>query len=105
MTRQIRSFEPNITREQAIRQFSARSLAGCLRRLTLGPLRYVADFYVPFRIFDVVIEINRKRSSGTIAMEAVTGSLDIYFLDQVSMATVELETRNCAAPRLNQRQA
>lgn len=105
MTQQIRSLQPNITREQAIRQFSARGVAGCLRRLRLGPLRYVADFYVPFRIFDVVIEINQKRTSRTIALEAVTGTLDIYCLDQVSMATVELETRNRAAPRLNKRQA
>jgi hypothetical protein len=105
MKRQIRSLKPNVTREEAIRQFSARSLAGCLRRLTLGPLRSVADFYVPFRIFEVIIESDRKRTARTIALEAVTGALDIYCLDPIPIATVELETRNSAAPRLNSRDA
>ena len=53
MTR-IQSLRPNVTREEALQQFSG-GVSGRFRELLSGPLRSLADFYIPFRIFEVEI--------------------------------------------------
>jgi hypothetical protein len=105
MKKQIRSLRPNVTREAAIEQFSPRGLAGCLRRLALGPLRFVAEFYIPFCVYKVTIENNGKLTNRTIALDAVTGALDIYRLDETSIPTIRVETRNTLSPRLRPTEA
>jgi len=94
MTR-IRSFRPNVTREEAVRQFSE-GLSAHLRELRSGPLRSVADFYIPFRIFRVEINNAGKKDRRILGLDAVTGSLDPYYFDHIpaSDEVQELETRN-----------
>ena len=44
----IRSLRPNVTREEATAHFSS-GMLDFLRETTFGPLRSVADFYIPFQ--------------------------------------------------------
>jgi hypothetical protein len=50
----IRSLRPNVTREDATDYFSS-GLADILRTTASGPLKSVADFYIPFQLFQVEI--------------------------------------------------
>ena len=105
MTR-IRVLRPNVTREEALRQFSG-GLSGALRSLWSGPLRSVADFYIPFRVFEVEINNAGKKDRRTLGLDAVTGSLDPYFFEHLPSQTEveELETRNCVNANLDPAQA
>jgi hypothetical protein len=87
----IRALRSAVTRDEAIEAFAG-GLAGRARCLTLGPLRSVADVYVPFRLFRVSIE--RCAASGAspatsvvidravLGVDAVTGALDFYRFDR-----------------------
>ena len=46
----IRSLKPNVTRDEATEQFSS-GLMDVLHTTTSGPLKSVADFYVPSSFF------------------------------------------------------
>lgn len=94
MTR-IRTLRPNVTPEEAVRQFSG-GLSGQLRELRSGPLRSVADFYIPFRVFEVEIKNAGKKDHRILGFDAVTGSLDPYYFDHLPtpVEVQELETRN-----------
>ena len=59
----IRSLRPNVTREEASEQFSS-GMFDFLRETTFGPLRSVADFYIPFRLFQIEILNGGKRDRG-----------------------------------------
>jgi len=74
MTR-IQSLRPNVTREEAVQQFSG-GAHGRLREVWSGPVRSVADFYIPFRIFEVEISNGGKKDRRILGLDAVTGSLD-----------------------------
>jgi hypothetical protein len=112
--RSIRALRSAVTREEAIRAFSG-GLAGHARRLRLGPLRSIADVYVPFRLYR--ISIGRAAASGVenaarfdssatrradgiehavIGVDAVTGTLDLYRFERTPEAdqVVGLCTRN-----------
>lgn len=90
----IRSLRPSLTREQAIARF--RGPAGVvLRLLGMGRLRSVADAYVPFRLYEVAIELRQRRRTAVYALDAVDGSLDPFEFASVPGAELlEVETRN-----------
>ena len=48
----IRSLRANVSREEAMQQFSS-GMLDFLRETAFGPLRSVADFYIPFRLFQI----------------------------------------------------
>jgi hypothetical protein len=102
----IRSLRPNVTREDAVQQFS-RGALGFFRQGFKGPLRSIADFYIPFRIFEVEIVNAGKREHRLIAIDAVVGSLDPYFFERLpaSEQSIEVETRNCLNASLDSDQA
>ena len=67
----IRSLKPNVTRDEAIEQFSRDRVLGPLQSAAFGPLRSVAEFYIPFHLFQVEV-LNRgqreaNRSNAAIA--------------------------------------
>ena len=103
----IQSLKPNVTRAEAIGEFSGSGLAALLRRARTGALRSVADVYVPFRLYKVQISNGRSRQSRRFALEAVCGQLDLYEFDRVpdSGELVAIETRNALAPDLDEAQA
>src|SRR6266576_1755460 len=101
MTR-IRSLKPNVTRDEAIRQFSPRGPSALFRNAAFGRLRSVAEFYIPFHLFRVQIVNRGIPEERLVALDAVNGTLDLYqFNDLPAEAeTVPVETRNCPAAEL-----
>lgn len=61
-----------------------------------GPLRRVADAYVPFRLYRVRYTMNKETVQRIFAMDAVDGSLDLFEFrtapDEGEL--VEVQTRN-----------
>lgn len=102
----IQTLRPNVTREEAVRQFT-RGLSGHLRELLFGSLRSVADFYIPFRIFEVEILNAGQKDRRILGLDAVSGSLDPYYFDHLPSCEEvrELETRNCLTSYLDSDQA
>lgn len=103
----IRSLRPNLTRDEAIRLFRAAGPVGLLRDLSWGPLRAVAEAYIPFHLFQVGI-LNRGRAEERLfGLDAVEGMLDLYHFQHkpTDRETVCLETRNCPRPRLARERA
>src|SRR5256884_8059915 len=92
----IRSLRPNVSRDAAVGDFSYAALHS-LRALVLGPLRSVADFYIPFQLFQVEISNRGKIDQRVFGLDAVSGSLDLYHFEQLPgpAEVVFLETRNC----------
>ncbi len=99
----IRSLRPNVTREEATAQFSSGPL-DFLRETTFGPLRSVAEFYSPFRLFQVEITNAGKPDLRIFALDAVNGSLDLYHFEQLpgERELICLETRNCSEALLDE---
>jgi hypothetical protein len=98
----IRSVKPNVTRDDAVRQFSGRGSSAILRNLLWGRLRSVAELYVPFRLFRVRITNRGATEEKLIALDAVTGTLDLFQFDHLpdGAETIAVETRNCPAGAL-----
>ena len=101
MTR-IRTLTPNVTRDQAIAQFAATGFSKLFRNTAFGPLRSVAEFYVPFRLFRAHIVNNGVTDENLVALDAVNGTLDLFKFDHLPSdgETEPVETRNCAAAEL-----
>jgi hypothetical protein len=102
----IRSLRPNVTREEATEQFSS-GLGDILRTTAFGPLKSVADFFIPFQLFQVEILNGGKRDQRVFGLDAVNGSLDLYHFEQLpgERDVIYLETRNCSEPLLDEAEA
>ncbi len=102
----IRTLKPNVSRSQAVEQFTGGAL-GFAREFVSGPLRSVADFYIPFLVFDVCITNRGEQQKQIWGIDAVNGSLDPYHFGQVPGTEDSLtrETRNCLLPTLPLHQA
>src|SRR5262249_14275947 len=74
----ITSIKPNITREQAVAKFR-----GGLSQLRHGRLRMAADFYVPYRFFQMTLDNGRRKTGAILAADAVTGNFDLIEFDQL----------------------
>ena len=92
----IRSLKPNVSQEEAQELLSPGGLSGLARNIVSGPVRSVADFYIPFRIFQVEIQNAGEKTSHVFGLDAVNGSLDLYTWEHLPAQdeTFLLETRN-----------
>ena len=71
---QVQTLKPNVTREEAICHFTngvLNSAVGMIR----GPVRSLAEFYIPYRLFQVRIRSGGREQTQTFAMDAVRGVL------------------------------
>lgn len=102
----IHTLRPSVTREEAIKRFS-QGPAAWLRRMGLGPLRLLADVYVPFYLFRINVTSGVRTETRLFGLDAITGSLDPYAFERVpdSAELVSIRTRNCLEPTLNESQA
>ncbi len=93
----IRSLKPNVSREQAILQFSSHGIPRVFRNAAFGRLRSVAELYLPFRLFQVQIVNRGARQEQLVALDSVTGTLDPFQFDHVptDAEVISLDTRNC----------
>lgn len=98
----IRSLKPNVNRDEAIRQFAPRGPYALLRTAAFGPLRTVAELYIPFRLFRVEIVNRGVSEERLLALDAVSGTLDLYQFERIpdETETVPIESRNCAPAAL-----
>jgi hypothetical protein len=103
----IQTLKPNVAREEALRAFSGAKLSGLYWRLAKGPLRRLADIYVPFSFYTVRYEIHKHAFERVFAADAVNGSLDIFKFPRVpggdQLATVA--TRNVIPASLSEAHA
>jgi hypothetical protein len=92
----------HVEREEAVETFT-HGIAGGVRRLALGPLRSVADIYVPFRVYQVSVARARNEERLVLGLDAVAGALDLYRFDDVprSEDTAHVRTRNRLDPVLS----
>jgi hypothetical protein len=99
----IRSLRPNVTREEATEHFSS-GLMDILHTTSSGPLKSVADFYIPFQLYQVEILNGDKRDERLFGLDAVNGSLDLYHFEVLpgEHELTYLETRNCSEPLLDE---
>lgn len=102
----IRSLRPNVTRDEAIEQLSA-GVMGALRSALQGPVRSVADFYIPFILFQVIVINAGKSKTQILGLDSVSGSLDLYHFESLPDATqlISIDTRNCPQPQLDPERA
>jgi len=98
----IRSLRPNVTREEAIRLFRPNGPTRFVRHVLSGPLRSVAEAYIPFYLFRVTIVNRGKSETSVLGLDAVRGSLDPYRFKHAptEQETVRVETRNSLPPHI-----
>jgi hypothetical protein len=91
----IRSLKPNVTREQALRHFTAGALNQAAD-VVRGRVRSIAELYIPYRVFQVKVISGSREETHIFALETVRGVLDLYqFLSIPSdLDLIALETRN-----------
>jgi len=101
-TGSIRSLRPHVTREDAMRAFSAPGAASLYWKFRRGPLQRIADAYIPFRLYRVRYNIGGASHSQILAMDAIDGSLDLFQFATPpnETETIIVATRNCPPPEL-----
>lgn len=102
----IRTLKPNVTREEAIRHFSG-GVVNTAADFLRGPVRSMAELYIPYRLFEVTIRSAGREQKQTFALDAVRGVLDLYQLPAHTDAHefLTLETRNVLPAALDATQA
>jgi hypothetical protein len=66
-----------VSQDEAVKMLAG-GLTGAARRLRLGPLRSIADVYVPFDVFRVRIARGARQETAFVGIDAVSGTLDLY---------------------------
>lgn len=75
--------------------------------MRLGPLRSIADAYVPFQLFAVHIRNGPRQQKRLLAVDEYAGALDPYGFDAIPKPAdlSQVETRNALPVRLDETQA
>lgn len=103
-TNGIRALKPNVTQEEAVRAFSGTGVSALYWRMRSGPLRRIADAYVPYFLF-------RAKYAGAparlFAIDAVDGSLDLFEFPRIPVERelLELDGRNRLKASLTEERA
>jgi hypothetical protein len=71
----IHALKPNVTQEEAVRAFSGAGVSALYWRMRSGPLRRIADAFVPYYLYRVKYAGAPAR---LFAIDAVDGSLDLF---------------------------
>jgi hypothetical protein len=100
----IQSLKANVTQQEALRTFSGVGPSTLYWRVRSGPLRRIADVYVPYWLYRVQYNLGRAAHSTLFAIDAVNGSLDLFTFPRIPDAKelVSIQTRNRLAPSLQQ---
>src|SRR5271156_5439984 len=97
----ILALKPNVTREEAVRKFSAGASAR-LWNMRAGALQRIADAYVPYWGYRVQYDMAGAQQSRFLALDAVSGSLDLFAFPILpsSDQLFSVQTRNHLRPAL-----
>jgi hypothetical protein len=103
----INSYQSRLARNQAaacLDGVAPFGLGRFIRHAWTGPLRSLADVYVPFRLYSVEVKNGRRSSRHLIAVDCVDGTLDPCRFERVpdDSEIVRIETRNVMAPKLEE---
>jgi hypothetical protein len=92
-TSAIRTLKPNVTQEEAVRAFSGTGVSALFWRMRSGPLRRIADAYVPYFLYRVKYTGAPAR---LFAIDAVDGSLDLFQFPRIpeERELLALDARN-----------
>jgi hypothetical protein len=103
----IQTLKSNVTQQEALRTFSGTGLGTLYWKMRSGPLRRIADSYLPYWLYRVQYNLGRAAHSTLFAIDAVNGSLDLFTFPSVPATSdlVSVQTRNHLAPSLPQSSA
>ena len=97
----ICTLEHKVNRALALRRLNAAGGYSGVRRWLNGPLRGMAEIYIPYRLYKVAVEDRAVRQARYYAIDAASGALDAYeFVSQPEPQEHEVEARNCYPMRL-----
>lgn len=104
MSQAVHVLRPNLTPEEAQELLARRGAGGALRGLLGGPLRSLADVYVPFRLYWVDIRNGRREHTRLYGLDCFSGMLDLYGFDALPgpAELVPVHSRNCLPERLDE---
>jgi hypothetical protein len=107
MATSIQTLKPNVSQDEALRKFSSVGLGALYRRIRVGPLRRIANVYVPFFLYRVRYPLGSAPQTRFFAIDAVDGSLDLFEFPGVpgDSQLTKIETRNCMPPALTDKRA
>ncbi len=102
----LRSLRANVGPAEATSAFRG-GWEGLRHWMGQGTLRSVAPAYVPFRLYEVEMTDGARRGRSWFALDAVSGTLDLYGFEHPPAAgeLEEVETRNRLEPMLGDEQA
>lgn len=102
----IYSLQSNVPREAAVQRLATPGPRGMVRRWLNGNLHALAEVYLPYRLYKVVIEDRHLQSTRFYAIDAAAGTLDPYqFASPPAVESfINLETRNCHPVLLSEQQ-
>jgi hypothetical protein len=103
----IKSLKSNASRDDAIRAFSSCGFANRVWQMRNGPLRRIAEAYVPCRLYQTRYELGGTIQSRWFALDAVDGSLDLLEFPRLPgpQDYLSIETRNFLEPFLTEARA
>lgn len=89
----MRALKPNVSQEEAVRAFSGAGFSALYWRMRSGPLRRIADAYVPYFLYRVKYAGAPAR---LFAIDAVDGSLDLFEFPRIpdERESLALDGRN-----------
>ena len=98
----IQTLKPNVTQQEALRTFSGVGPSALYWRMRSGPLRRIADVYVPYWLYRTQYNLGRAPHATLFAIDAVNGSLDLFTFPRIPAAgdLISIHTRNRVAPSL-----
>jgi hypothetical protein len=102
----IHALRPNVTRDEALNQFTG-GLRGALTTLSRGSARGLAELYIPYHLFHILISNDGREARSIYAIDAVAGILDPFEFPQLPDDTqiMSISTRNLLPIRLAPDQA
>ncbi len=100
----IRSLKPNVTREDALRHFTGTFQVS---NWFHGPVRSIADLYIPFQLFEVRVNNRGREESHIFGIDAAQGVLDPYEFQAPPAPAdlISMETRNVLPASLDRAEA
>jgi hypothetical protein len=89
----------------ALRKLASPAIGGLLQRWWSGPLRGVAEIYIPYRLYRVSVEDRRSRRVQHYALDSASGTLDPYQFAALpeSQEWTEVEAPNCHPVKVEER--
>jgi hypothetical protein len=104
VTNVIHALKPNVTQEEAVKAFSGTGVSALYWRMRSGPLRRIADAYVPYYLYRIKYQGAPAR---LFAIDAVDGSLDLFEFPRIPAEPelLALDARNRLQATLTEERA